>query len=80
MIKNQNITHYLFAGDYCLSGPRPNECNGIPIHMAHSSVAFVGPYPFSKWNSVLVAQRNLQPGTDPKKILVDIEKWSERKN
>ena len=24
--KNQNITHYLFAGDYCLSGPWPNEC------------------------------------------------------
>ena len=24
--KNQNINHYLFAGDYCLSGPWPNEC------------------------------------------------------
>ncbi|MBP5450736.1 MAG: metallophosphoesterase family protein [Treponema sp.] len=21
--KNQNINHYLFAGDYCLSGPWP---------------------------------------------------------
>ena len=140
--KNQNITHYLFAGDYCLSGPWPNECtqmiraipdkyvirgneekyledlvgkdqskwtdgqmqisywnyknikeenrdyllklphqvdfecNGIPIHMAHSSVAFVGPYPFSKWNSTLVAQRNMEPGIDPKKILADIyDEW-----
>ena len=52
------------------------ECNGIPIHMAHSSVAFVGPYPFSKWNSTLVAQRNMEPGADPKKILADIfNKW-----
>ena len=24
--KNQGITHFLFAGDYCLSGPWPNEC------------------------------------------------------
>ena len=24
--KNQGVTHYLFAGDYCLSGPWPNEC------------------------------------------------------
>jgi len=24
--KNQGITHFLFAGDYCMSGPWPNEC------------------------------------------------------
>ena len=52
------------------------ECNGIPIHMAHSSVAFVGPYPFSKWNSTLVAQRNMEPGIEPEKILADIyDEW-----
>ena len=136
--KKQNVSHYIFAGDYCLSGPWPNECieiiksissktvirgneekyledlvgkdqsqwtdgqmqisywnyinikednreyllqlphqvdfecNGIPIHIAHSSVAFVGPYPFHKWNSILVAQRNMQPGANPQKILTDI--------
>ncbi len=140
--KNQNITHYLFAGDYSISGPWPNECiqtikaipnkyvirgneekyledlvgkdqskwtdgqmqisywnyrnvkqdnreyllqlphsvdfecNGIPIHMAHSSIAFAGTYPFYNWNSVVVAQRNVQPGADPKKILTDIyDEW-----
>ena len=108
----QGITHCLFAGDYCISGPFPDECistiraipdhiairgneekylenqigkdpslltdgqmqisywtyrnlskenmdyaltlphtvdfecNGIPVRMAHSSVDFVGTYPF----------------------------------
>ena len=122
--KNQNVSHYLFAGDYSISGPWPNECietikaipnktvirgneekyledlvgkdqsqwtdgqmqisywnyktikqdnldyllqlphtvdfecNRIPVHMAHSSMAFVGTYPFYTWNSVVVANRN----------------------
>lgn len=144
--KKQNINHYLFAGDYCLSGPWLNECveaiksipnktvirgneekyledlvgkdpslwtdgqmqisywsyknikqenleyllqlphsvdfscNGIPIHMAHSSVAFVGPYPFNKWNSVVVANRNTFPNANPEKILKDIsEEWDNDK-
>ena len=136
--KNQNVSHYLFAGDYCLSGPWPNECmetiraipnktvirgneekyiedlvgkdpskwtdgqmqisywnyknikqdnreymlqlphtadfecNGIPVHMAHSSMTFVGTYPFYSWNSVVVANRNTQPGADPQRILDEI--------
>ena len=134
----QGITRFLFAGDYCISGPWPDECiaaireipgktvirgneekylenligqdpsrwtdgqmqisywsyrnmsrehldyllalphtadfdcNGIPIHMAHSSMAFLGTYPFYTWNSVTVAERNKQAGADPKKILADI--------
>ena len=136
--KNQNVSHYLFAGDYCLSGPWPNECmetikaipnktvirgneekyiedlvgkdpskwtdgqmqisywnyknikqdnreymlqlphtadfecNGIPVHMAHSSMTFVGTYPFYTWNSVVVANRNTQPGADSQQILDEI--------
>ena len=140
--KNQNVSHYLFAGDYCLSGPWPNECveairaikektvirgneekyledlvgkdqsqwtdgqmqisywnyknvkqdnldyllslphtadfecNSLKIHMSHSSVNFVGTYPFYKWNSTLVAQRNKLPDADPRKILKDIhDEW-----
>lgn len=134
----QGITHCLFAGDYCISGPFPDECistiraipdhiairgneekylenqigkdpslltdgqmqisywtyrnlskenmdyaltlphtvdfecNGIPVHMAHSSVDFVGTYPFYTWNSVTVAERNRLPGADPEKILADM--------
>ncbi len=134
----QGITRYLFAGDYCISGPWPDECirtiraipektvirgneekylenligkdpskwtdgqmqvsywcyrnigqenldyllnlphtvdfdcEGIPVHMAHSSMDFLGTYPFYTWNSVTIAERNTQPGADPKKILADI--------
>ena len=134
----QGITQFLFAGDYCISGPWPDECvaairavpgkhvirgneekylenlagkdqslwtdgqmqvsywcyrnisrehleylldlphtddfecNGIGIHMAHSSVNFLGTYPFYTWNSVTVAERNRQAGADPERILEDM--------
>ena len=136
--RNQGITHCLFAGDYCISGPWPDECirairavpektvirgneerylenlvgkdqsqwtdgqmqvsywcyrnlsrdsldyllglphtaeleyAGIPIHMAHSSMAFLGTYPFYTWNSVTVADRNRGKDADPEKILADM--------
>ena len=136
--RRQGITRFLFAGDYCISGPRPDECvsaireipdkaairgneekylenlvgrdptqwtdgqmqisywtfrnmrkenldyvlslphraelkcNGLKIRMAHSSVDFVGTYPFWTWNSVTIAERNRLPGADPEKILADI--------
>ena len=137
-IGRQGITHCLLAGDYCISGPWPDECiatiraipektvirgneekylenligkdpsrwtdgqmqasywcyknisrnhldyllslphtadfdcNGITIHMAHSSMEFLGTYPFYTWNSVTVAERNKLPGADPERILADI--------
>ena len=136
--ERRGITHFLFAGDYCISGPFPDEClsairalpghtairgneekylenltgsdpaqwtdgqmeisywtyrnlsrenldyvlalphtacfeyGGIPVHMAHSSIDFVGTYPFYTWNSVTVAERNRQPGACPEKILADL--------
>ncbi len=143
-IRRQGITHCLFAGDYCISGPWPDECietikaipektvirgneekylenligkdqsqwtdgqmqvsywcyknisrdhldyllnlphtadfdcNGIAIHMAHSSMEFLGTYPFYTWNSVTVAERNKLPGADPEKILADIvREWDQ---
>ena len=140
----QGITHFLFAGDYCISGPWPDECigtiraipektvirgneekylenlngqdqslwtdgqmqasywcwrnirkdnleyllalphtagfecNGKKIRMAHSSVDFMGTYPFYTWNSVTVAERNRQAGADPEKILAGIAAERER--
>ena len=137
-VRNQGITHCLFAGDYCISGPWPNECietiraipektvirgneekylenligkdqsqwtdgqmqvsywcyrnicrenldyllnlpyiadfecNGIRVHMAHSSMDFMGTYPFYTWNSVTVAERNKQTGDNPEKTLADM--------
>ena len=136
--ENRGITHFLFAGDYCISGPFPDEsitairaisnktvirgneekylenligkdpvqwtdgqmqisywtyrnirrdnlkyvlslphtadfeCNGMSIHMAHSSMDFVGTYPFYTWNSVTIAERNKLPDADPFRILADI--------
>ena len=136
--RRQGISHYLFAGDYCISGPWPDECiaaiqaipektvirgneekylenligkdpslwtdgqmqvsywcyrnirpdhlrfllnlphtadfecNGIKIHMAHSSVDFMGTYPFYTWNSVTVAEKNKQPDADPERILAEL--------
>ena len=135
---SRGITRFLFAGDYCISGPWPDECietimalpektvirgneekylenligkdpsqwtddqmqvsywcyknirqdhldyllnlphtadfecSGIGIHMAHSSMEFLGTYPFYTWNSVTVAERNRQAGADPEKILAVI--------
>lgn len=140
----QGITRFLFAGDYCISGPRPDECvaairaipdstvirgneekylenlvgsdpsqwtdgqmeisywtyrnvsrenldyvlslphtaclecNGVKIRMAHSSMDFVGTYPFYTWNSVTIAERNKQPGADPERILAEIRGEWER--
>ena len=137
-IRNRGISRFLFAGDYCISGPWPDECiaeimsipektvvrgneekylenlagkdqsqwtdgqmqvsywcyrnirqehldyllnlpytadfecNGLQVHMAHSSMDFMGTYPFCTWNSVTVAERNRQPDADPEKILADI--------
>ena len=140
----QGITHFLFAGDYCISGPWPGECieriraipekqvirgneenylenligkdpsqwtdgqmqvsywcyrnirrdqldyllhlprtadfdcGGVKIHMAHSSVDFLGTYPFYTWNSVTVAERNSQAGADPEKILEEMSAERDR--
>ncbi len=137
-IRKQGIENYLFAGDYCLSGPCPDdcismikgisekyiirgneesylenlvgkdqslwtdgqmqvsywcfknlsrdnldyllelphkidiECNGLKIHIAHSSVDFLGTYPFYTWNSVTVAERNRLTGSTPEQILSDM--------
>ena len=138
--ENQEISHFIFAGDYCISGPWPDECiaeirsikekhvirgneekylenligkdqslwtdgqmqisywcyknissdhldyllglphkdefesNGITIHVAHSSMDFLGTYPFYTWNSVTVAERNRQPYSDSGAILADMKK------
>lgn len=143
-IRGQGIDHCLFAGDYCISGPWPDECietimaipektvirgneekylenligkdpsrwtdgqmqvsywcyqqirwehldyllslphtadpecNGMTIHMAHSSVEFLGTYPFYTWNSVTVAERNRLPGADPERILAEMAAERER--
>lgn len=143
-IGNRGITHCLFAGDYCISGPWPDECiraimavpektvirgneekylenligkdpsqwtdgqmqasywcyrnirpdhldyllslphtadferSGVRVHMAHSSVDFMGTYPFYTWNSVTVAERNKEAGADPAKILSDMAAERER--
>ena len=137
-VRKQGICHCLFAGDYCISGPWPDdcirtireipektvirgneekylenligkdpaqwtdgqmqasywcyqnvrrenleyllglphtadfECNGMAVHMAHSSMEFLGTYPFHTWNSVTIAERNKTPGADPEKILAEI--------
>ena len=140
--RKQGVSHFLFAGDYCISGPWPDECidaisaisskhvirgneekyledligkdqslwtdgqmqvsywcyrntsrehleyllglphradlecSGIKIHMSHSSMDFLGTYPFYTWNSVTVAQRSRKPGSVPEKLLSDIkEEW-----
>ena len=60
--------------EYVLSLPHTDdfECNGVKIHMAHSSMDFLGTYPFYTWNSVTVADRNRQPGADPKAVLAEM--------
>ena len=59
--------------EYLLDQPLTTdfECNGIKIHMAHSSVEFLGTYPFYTWNSVTVADRIRQNGDFPRTILSD---------
>ena len=134
----QGIDHFLFAGDYCISGPWPDECIsalraipektvirgneekylenligkdpsqwtdgqmqasywcyrniskenleyvlslphtdeleccGIKIHMAHSSVDFIGTRTFYTWNSATIAERIQQEDADPEEILAEI--------
>ena len=140
----QGITRFLFAGDYCISGPWPEECVdaireipektvirgneekylenlrgadpagwtdgqmqasyyafrnlspenreyvlaqperadfescGVPVHMAHSSVDFIGTHVFYTWNSLTVAERNRRPGADPGRILAEMREERER--
>ena len=140
----KGITRFLFAGDYCISGPWPEECmntireieektvirgneekylenlqgkdpagwtdgqmqasyyafrnlspenreyllaqperadfevHGVPVHMAHSSVDFIGTRAFYTWNSVTVAERSKLPGADPERILAGMRDERER--
>ncbi|MCR5119117.1 MAG: metallophosphatase family protein [Lachnospiraceae bacterium] len=142
--KKQGISAFLFAGDYCISGPWPDECiaaikgiddkhvirgneekylenlidkdqstwtdgqmqvsywcyrnvsrenldyllslphrddfeyKGIKIHMAHSSMDFMGSHPFYTWNSVTVAERNRKGERAPEQILSDMADERER--
>lgn len=121
-VKNQGIDHYIIVGDYCLSGPYPDECitelrsltnkyiirgneerylenligkdqrnwtdgqmqisywcyrniqkenldylmslphtaeivcNGVQIHIAHSSEQFIGDFEFKKWGPAIIAK------------------------
>lgn len=65
--------------DYLLSLPRTDgfDCNGVRIRMAHSSMDFMGTYPFYTWNSVTVADRNREKGADPERILADMARERE---
>ena len=66
--------------DYLLSLPHTAEFEdaGVKVRMAHSSVDFLGTYPFWTWNSVTVADRNRQAGADPEKILADMAAEQDR--
>ncbi|MCR5250089.1 MAG: metallophosphatase family protein [Lachnospiraceae bacterium] len=57
--------------DYLLRQPHAAEfaCNGVKIRMAHSSVDFLGTYPFYTWNSVTVADKIRQSDDPPEAIL-----------
>lgn len=140
----QSIDHFLFAGDYCISGPWPDECisalraipektvirgneekylenligkdpsqwtdgqmqvsywcyrniskenleyvlslphtadlecSGIKIHMAHSSVDFLGTHTFYTWNSATIAERIRQKDAGPEEILAEITREREQ--
>ena len=142
--RRQGITRYLFAGDYCISGPQPEECvtaireipgavvirgneekylenldgqdpsrwtdgqmqisywsyrnlgrknldyllglpytadleqDGVSIHMAHSSVAFLGNHPFWTWNSCTVAEKVTAEGAVPEEVLEEIRRDREQ--
>ena len=60
--------------DYLLSLPYTAEFEdaGVTVRMAHSSVDFLGTYPFWTWNSVTVAERNGREDADPAKILSEM--------
>jgi predicted phosphodiesterase len=66
--------------DYLLSLPLKDEfdCNGIKIHMAHSSTDFLGTYPFYTWNSVTVVERNKNSEKTPESILAEMDKEREQ--
>ena len=136
--RRQGINRFLLAGDYCISGPWPDECiaaimelpektvirgneekylenlagqdpsrwtdgqmqatywsyknisrehldyvlglprsadfeyDGVPVHMVHSSVDFMGTYPFYTWNSVTIVEKSRRQGTCPEKILAEM--------
>ena len=54
------------------------EVHGVPVHMAHSSVDFIGTRAFYTWNSVTVAERSKLPGADPERILAGMRDERER--
>ena len=60
--------------DYLLDLPHrvDFECNGMKIHIAHSSVDFLGTYPFYTWNAGTVANRSRQGDRTPEQILSDM--------
>ena len=140
----RGISRFLFAGDYCISGPWPDECisiirelpdktvirgneekylenligrdpsqwtdgqmqvsywsyrnisrdnldyllglphtaelehGGLKIHMAHSSVDFLGTYPFYTWNSVTFVEKHRRTGAAPEAILAEMAGERER--
>lgn len=65
--------------DYLLALPHTDgfECNGVKIRIAHSSIDFLGTYPFYTWNSVTVAEKNRDSGSVPEAVLAEMEKERE---
>ena len=37
-VKNKGITDYIIAGDYCLSGPYPDECISIIRNLKNAHI------------------------------------------
>lgn len=66
--------------EYLLAQPHRAdfEVHGVPVHMAHSSVDFIGTRAFYTWNSVTVAERSRLPGADPEQILAGMRDERER--
>ena len=66
--------------EYLLAQPERAdfEVHGVPVHMAHSSVDFIGTRAFYTWNSVTVAERSKLPGADPERILAGMRDERER--
>ena len=71
--KSRGIGEFIFAGDYCLSGPFPDECiaalmsalpysldfrvNGVKIHLAHKSSTWTGDCEFRLIGPDVLAKR-----------------------
>ena len=54
------------------------ECSGIKIHMAHSSVDFLGTHTFYTWNSATIAERIQLKDAGPEEILAEITREREQ--